>query len=312
MSTWILPAIVAAAMALAATVAPEQSPAPSLRAAVERSLPLLQSASIEFLQTSHCVSCHHNTLTVLTLAMARSQNIRVDEDLAFEQQERTSEYVKQWPNSAASTGPDDLRTVTSMLLSMSADGYPSDESTDRMAGILLRQQMQSGEWRPAATHSAASSDAIAVAAAAIRVLQVYGPKNNREAAEAAIGRAAAWLEHAQPSDTAGRAYRLLGLDWARSSKDRIGEAARTLIALQQADGGWARDGGGESEAYATGQALFALLETKSISATDTPFERGATFLLRAQSAEGSWRGVYPVGSIAPTNWAAFSLALGFR
>jgi ankyrin repeat protein len=57
--------------------------AASPRAAVERSLPLLQRADITFLKKSGRVSCHDNSLTAVSIAAARKSGlIIIDEEAA--------------------------------------------------------------------------------------------------------------------------------------------------------------------------------------------------------------------------------------
>jgi ankyrin repeat protein len=58
------------------------SPAASPRAAIERSLPLLQRTDVAFFKKSGCVSCHNNTLTAMSVAAARTHGIRVDDEIA--------------------------------------------------------------------------------------------------------------------------------------------------------------------------------------------------------------------------------------
>ena len=48
-------------------------PAASARAAIDRSIPLLQRTDVAFLRKSGCVSCHNNNLTAMTAASARKQ-----------------------------------------------------------------------------------------------------------------------------------------------------------------------------------------------------------------------------------------------
>jgi len=82
-----------------------------------------------------------------------------------------------------------------------------------------------------------------------------------------------------------------------------------------------------SDAYATGQVLVALAESRSVGPRDAAHARGITFLLNTQLEDGSWfvrtRAVpvqpyfesgFPHGrnqfiSAAGTNWAAMALAL---
>jgi hypothetical protein len=80
-----------------------------------------------------------------------------------------------------------------------------------------------------------------------------------------------------------------------------------------------------SDAYATGQALFALNVAGKLSVADAAFQRGIDYLLRTQAADGSWhvksRSIwlqpyfesgFPYGqdqfiSTAGTAWAAMAL-----
>lgn len=56
---------------------------------------------------------------------------------------------------------------------------------------------------------------------------------------------------------------------------------------QRADGGWSQLPGMESDAYATGQSLYAM-HVAGVSSSDAAFLRGVKYLLRTQDADGSW------------------------
>jgi hypothetical protein len=51
---------------------------PEARAAVTRALPILQRSAASFVSQRACVSCHHNSLAVLTLRLARQHGFDVD------------------------------------------------------------------------------------------------------------------------------------------------------------------------------------------------------------------------------------------
>ena len=51
----------------------EAKPAPSIRAAVERSIPLLQRTDSTFLRKAGCVSCHNDTLSRVGSSRSRAQ-----------------------------------------------------------------------------------------------------------------------------------------------------------------------------------------------------------------------------------------------
>jgi Ankyrin repeats (many copies) len=72
------------------------APAPSIRVAVERSLPLLQHADVTFLQKSGCVSCHSNSLAAMTVAVARRKGLPVDDAAARQQSKLIGAYLESW------------------------------------------------------------------------------------------------------------------------------------------------------------------------------------------------------------------------
>lgn len=305
----------------------EPSPAASARAAVERALPLLQRSDAAFLQKSGCVSCHNNTLTAMTVAAARKQGLRVDEQTAATDLKVIGRFVESWRERLIQgIGiPGNAETVSYILLGMAAEGYAADASTDAMAHFLKTSQTPDGSWHPLAHRPPLEASTFAVTATSMRALQVYSPVPQRAEYDATIQRAAAWLVAAQPRTNDDRVFQLLGLGWSNANKDVIRKGARDLIATQRADGGWSQLPSLQTDAYATGQALVALRESGAISAADPAFKRGVEFLLKTQLADGSWfvktRAIpiqpyfdsgFPHGndqwiSASATNWAAMAL-----
>jgi Prenyltransferase and squalene oxidase repeat len=160
----------------------------------------------------------------------------------------------------------------------------------------------------------------------MHVLQLYAPGFERKTADEAVQRAAAWLRQAQPVNLQERAYQLLGLGWSRADTAAIKDAGHALVAQQRPDGGWSQIPTLDSDAYATGEALVALVESGARTPADPAYTRGVAFLLKTQMADGSWlvrtRAIpiqpyfdagFPYGkdqfiSAAGTNWATMALA----
>jgi squalene-hopene cyclase-like protein len=65
-------------------------------------------------------------------------------------------------------------------------------------------------------------------------------------------------------------------------------ALEALRADQRPDGGWPQAGAPESDAYGTGQALYALHVGVGMPVSDSVYQRGVQFLLRTQEEDGSW------------------------
>jgi ankyrin repeat protein len=307
------------------------APAASVRAALDRTLPLVQRNDETFLRKAGCVSCHNNTLTAETVATARKKGLPVDDQIARHQLTTIGNYIETWRERALQGNgiPGDADTVSYILLGLAAESFPADMATDAMASFLLRQQTADGHWRPLAHRPPIESSDMQVTAASMRAIQLFKPKAGRAAYDRAIERAATWLATATPMSTQDRAFQLLGLGWSGASKGAVQGSARALVAEQRPDGGWSQLPSLTSDAYATGQALVALAESGAMPTSDAAYKRGVQFLLGTQFADGSWfvksRAIplqphfesgFPFGrdqfiSAAGTNWAARALALAY-
>ena len=310
---------------------PSPKPAASARAAFERSIPLLQRSDAGFMQKAGCVSCHHNTLTAMTVAIARKNGLPVNEQIASSQVKAIGAYIETWRERALQAVgiPGESSTMSAILAGLADENYQPDAATDAFARFLLSQQRPDGRWRVFAHRPPIESSDFTVTATSLRSIQVYGPKAQRSKYELSVKRAADWLMNAQPQTTQDRSYQLLGLAWAgvKPNTPVISRAVRDLLALQRSDGGWNQLPGLESDAYATGQVLVALKQAGGLTASDPAYKRGVEFLIETQLEDGSWyvktrviplqpffESGFPYGhdqwiSAAASNWAAMALAM---
>ena len=120
-----------------------------------------------------------------------------------------------------------------------------------------------------------------------------------------------WLEEATPSKRGGAFKLFLGYApgvgktytmlseairrHARAEDVVIGvieshgrKATADLLALQREDGGWPQLKTLGTDAYATGQVLYALHEGGALAVTDPAYQKGVRYLLRTQCEDGSW------------------------
>jgi hypothetical protein len=150
--------------------------------------------------------------------------------------------------------------------------------------------------------------------------------DNPAASQAAVVRARHWLETHSPANHEDRVFRLLGLVWVDSPAAARQAAVRAILDTQRRDGGWAQTVHGSSDAYATGQALYAL-RAAGFAPGSRAYKRGVRYLLDTQLADGTWwvrtrslptqnyfesgfpHGVDQFISAAATNWATQALLL---
>jgi hypothetical protein len=299
----------------------------AIRAAVERSLPLLQRVDIPFIQKTGCVSCHHNSLVSMAVTSARRNGFRVDENIVSEQKRIIAAYLESWRERTLQNmfiaGQAD--TISYLMFGLGEAGQAPDPATDAQAMWIKRRQLPDGHWPVNTIRPPIESNDIEVTVLSLRTLQLYAPNNYRAAYAEAVGRARDWLAAAKAETTEERAFRVLGLAWAKAENAVVADAAKELLALQRRDGGWAQISSMESDAYATGEALVAL-GTGGIGGAHPAIKRGVDFLLRTQLQDGSWfvksRAVpiqayfesgFPHGpdqwiSAAATAWATTALA----
>jgi ankyrin repeat protein len=311
------------------TMPPPQPSGRNARQAAERAIALLASSGTTYFKKSGCAGCHHQLLSAFLLGSAREHGLRPDPAFA-QAQLRMLVAIKQPLRDQlfqrASQGLSPIETSL-FLIALASLGHSPDTLTDALCHDLAGMQRLDGSWpalgqRPPIVYSRFSTTAYA-----IRALKLCASPGRRVEMDLRIARARDWLSAAQPAHTEERAMQLLGLYWSRPAADVEKRQVNALIQMQQPDGGWAQRDGFSSDAYATGEALYALRVAGGISTSDRIFRGGVEYLLRTQHEDGSWfvrsRSVkfqpyfesgLPYGddqwiSAAATNWAALALAL---
>jgi hypothetical protein len=172
------------------------------------------------------------------------------------------------------------------LLQLAAAGAPATLATDSLVHHVAAMQRKEGDWpnyglaRPPLEDGGFNQTA-----RGIRVLRLCAIPGRQAEFDERVSRAAAWLQKAEPLTTEVRTAQILGLSWAGHTvaANRIQE----LVSRQRADGGWGQTDNLATDAYATGEVLWALHES-GMAVSNPVYRRGVDYLLRTQQEDGTW------------------------
>jgi ankyrin repeat protein len=267
---------------------PAAAPADS-RQAIARGVALLERSSGSFFTSGGCGSCHAQNVTDIAVGAARKRGIPVSDVAAAQRAAGAS-------NTFAATatrlyerfdGPSvDILLYT--LAGFGAAGQPDDRATDALVFNIATQQRRDGRWYGGGIPRPPIEDGdFTRTALAIRALTSYAPPGRTPEMQERVRRATAWLRGAKPITAEDRAFRLLGLTWGSADAAVRRDAAKDMVALQQADGGWSQRTELATDAYATGLTLYALKESGS-EVPAAAVERASQYLRSTQRADGSW------------------------
>jgi squalene cyclase len=192
---------------------------------------------------------------------------------------------------------------------------------------LLQRDKERDHWRPVSQRPPSEASAFTTTYLALHGLKKYAPPDKQKVVDARFDKARKWLTATRPNDTEDSVFRLLALNLAGADAKVIESAAQDLLRNQRPDGGWSQTDKLESDAYATGSALVALHQAGDLQSRDGVYQRGVTFLVTGQQADGSWHvrsrskpfqtyfeSGFPHGkdqfiSSAASSWATIALAI---
>lgn len=277
--------------------ASSQKKLPTAQQAAVKSMELVQSSMKTFNKGTACISCHQEGLGRMTTALAKAKGLVVDEEVAGAVQGRVSgavgflkglhEQALKSPEAMKQLPLIEINEVSSgyvwMMAGMSANGVKT-EGAKEMADVLAKQQTPQGFWSFSLPRIPMQSSLFTITALAVKDINDY----HADGAQERTRKAVEWMQQAHAATNEDETFKLLGLAWGSADAAKVAQAATDLRAGQRPDGGWAQEKGMASDAYATGQALYALHMAGGMKVTDPAYQRGVQFLLRTQDSDGSW------------------------
>jgi len=310
--------------AIAAGLAP---PRTEVGPAIDRGLAFLVKDAREWKKQHNCVSCHHASLVIWSMREAKQRGHVVDGPVLAE----LTKWVAQSgdgktgiPRPASAPKALNAKAVH-FALALETDSAPdkvAQDATKLLLKTVESDQIENGSWvawpetRPPIF---GTSDDSMTALATLAVLPAAAAGDN--SAKAVRDKGVEWLAKTKTDyDPQSIAMRLVL--WRRLG--RPAEEWKPLVERiqqrQNVDGGWSQAKEMASDAWATGQALYALAHA-GIGPREPAIARGHAFLIKTQRGDGSWpmtsRPTKPGGpgskSLIPitgagTAWAVIGLA----
>ncbi len=316
---------------------PENLEDSTLIASAEKALSVLQASAtssreafVRHASKQDCVSCHQQYLPMAAVGHARNRSIRFDQEAAREQINLLRDLVRNpFENRERVVQtlfhPDPAHSFGYRLFGFVAEGVPPDAMTDGQVHHLVTVQSSDGRWINNLPRPPMLSSDVSATALAIHAIKNYGWQGRREEFAASIEHARGWLWTVAAVTNEETVFQLLGLHWAGESAEKLSCLARSLQQEQRKDGGWGQLPTLESDAYATGEALYTLAQFVKDPMTDAAWQRGLRFLLERQEDDGTWhvaRRAFPFQptmnsgfphhrdswiSAAATSWAVLAL-----
>jgi hypothetical protein len=258
---------------------------------IDRALGFLVKDARAWKKEHNCASCHHAALVIWSLHEAKQRGRTVDEPFLAEYTKWVAESGDGKTGVPRPAGIPKALNAKAVWFALALGADPKRDATaqkglDRMLTTVKSDQTENGSWaswpetRPPIF---GNSDDSMTALATLALLPATD-----ETLKAVREKGVKWLSETKTdNDPQSIAMRLVL--WKR-----LGRPAKELETLIQSikdrqndDGGWSQAKGMASDAWATGQALYALAEA-GIKSDEKVIERGRAFLIKTQREDGSW------------------------
>jgi squalene-hopene/tetraprenyl-beta-curcumene cyclase len=264
-------------------------PVPDVKETIDRGLTFLKKDNLAWKEKRQCAECHHAPFTIWALSEGKKRGYAVDEKSLAD---LTAWAVARGVPARTATRqePIDLNEAPLLLaLGLEAgDATGTQDGLKKLLASVLCDQGKDGSWKLSYEFRPIGSSREALTTLALLALSAPNAPDMGPGGKAAREKGLRWLRAAH-SDDEPQAAALRLILWRRLCLPAAEwePLVTRLRGAQHADGGWGQTGEAKSDAYATGQALYALAEAGA-QPGDEVVRKGWTFLARTQRPDGGW------------------------
>lgn len=280
--------------------------------AISRGLAFLAKDALAWKEKHKCASCHHAALVVWAMREAKQRGHTVDEPVLADMTKWLAESGEGKTGVPRPEGIPKALNAKAVYFAIALQASneldaPMQAGIKLLLGTVKGDQLDNGSWaswpntRPPIFGN--SDDSMT----ALATLALLPAAANDAEAKAARDKAVAWLaSNKTDGDPQSVAMRLV--IWQRMGRpaEELAPLVQRIKERQNTDGGWNQAKEMASDAWATGQALYALSEA-GLQPDDPIIAKGQAFLVKTQREDGSWpmmsRPTKPTEELAPAKVA---------
>ena len=236
-----------------------------VKATINRGLSFLAKDSLAWRESKKCYECHHAPFTIWALNEGKKQGYAVDEEVLAD----TTSWVvgKDYLAQLLTERPAQKEMVFNeapLLLALGIEAGNTNATQDGLKKLLasiVNDQGDDGSWKRVNEARPILSSPDTLTTLALLALSAPNAPDMGKEGKPAQERGLQWLQTAKPDDELQPTALRLIL-WRRLGRpaSEWKPLVQQLRSAQNEDGGWSQIKLATSDAYATGQALYALAE----------------------------------------------------
>ena len=293
-----------------------------IRTAIQKSIPYIERDGEKWIRAKKCNSCHMIPLMLWSLHEADSRGLEINAARLAELDDWSASDII--PKDPTAKPPRGSETQAQLLIVRTGYNGPLDDRFRQMLKRVIEARQENGQWQaggqlPSQKRPKRETEEVSTMWNLLALRSVKEAAEQRLQLEAVARK---WLSDGElwqnrSAESAEWFTLRLVLETAWGQPQSIEEARRDLLARQRPDGGWGWLTGSESDALATGPAIWALTQTGT-GKNEKPLRRAVKFLLEKQRDDGTWRvestrakdrgAVRPTSVYWGTSWATIGLA----